>query len=59
VPVLVAGAASARTVSVTVPAATAPGIYTVLACADDTNALNESNENNNCRVSATSLVVTP
>jgi subtilase family serine protease len=46
-------------VSVTVPAAAAPGTYTVLACADDTNVLNESDEDNNCRVSATSLVVTP
>jgi hypothetical protein len=35
------------------------GAYFLLACADDTGALPETNENNNCRSSAGTVQVTP
>jgi hypothetical protein len=46
-------------VRVTIPVATVPGIYHVLACADDLKAVVEASEANNCRASAGTLVVTP
>jgi subtilase family serine protease len=60
VPSLAAGAASSGTVTVTVPTTTAPNTYFLLACADDTSLVTESNETNNCRTStATVQVVSP
>jgi CARDB len=47
--------ASTGAATVTVPAATAPGTYHVLVCADDTNLVKEVNENN-CRVAGQLLV---
>jgi hypothetical protein len=57
VPALAAGATSTGTVTVTVPGATALGTYFLLACADDTGAVAESNEGNNCIASATTVQV--
>jgi len=57
VPALAAGASSTGTVSVTVPGATAVGTYFLLACADDTGAVPESNEGNNCIASSTTVQV--
>jgi subtilase family serine protease len=59
VPSLVAGAASSGTVTVTVPGTTPVGVYFLLACADDTAQVPETNESNNCRASATTVQVTP
>jgi len=44
---------------VTIPAATPVGDYFLLACADDTFQVMESNETNNCRASGTKLKVNP
>jgi hypothetical protein len=41
------------------PATTPVGPYYLLACADDTAAIPETNENNNCRASAGTVQVTP
>jgi subtilase family serine protease len=57
VPALAAGATSTATVSVTIPAGTAPNSYFVLACADSANSVIETNEKNNCRASATKVIV--
>ena len=57
VPALGVGGSSSGTVSVTVPGTTAAGTYFLLACADDTGAVAESNEGNNCRASATTVQV--
>ena len=57
VPILPPGATSSGSKSVTVPAATPLGTYRVLACADDSSKLAESNEGNNCRASGSTLVV--
>jgi subtilase family serine protease len=59
VPARAAGATSTGTVSVTVPNTTTVGTYYLLACADDTNAVVESNENNNCKASATTVDISP
>src|SRR5207248_2317109 len=59
VPALVAGASSAGTVTVTIPATTPVGTYFVLACADDTAQVPETNETNNCGASASTVQVTP
>jgi hypothetical protein len=58
VPILAAGAASTGAVSVTVATTTAPGTYSVIACADDARAIVESDDTNNCRASATAITVT-
>jgi subtilase family serine protease len=55
---LAAQGSSAGTVTVTVPLAVTPGIYYVLACADDLNAVTETSESNNCRASVTTVQVT-
>src|SRR5215831_9100024 len=52
VPILAAGATSTGTVSITIPSTTPPGAYFLLACADDTNIVAESDEANNCRSAA-------
>jgi subtilase family serine protease len=45
--------------TVTVPSGTAPGVYHVLACADDLNVVKELIEQNNCNVAASTVTVTP
>ena len=50
---------SPGTMSVTIPPATPPGNYFLLACADDTLQVMESDETNNCRASGTKLKVNP
>ena len=47
-----AGASSSGSRSVIVPAATTPGTYYLLACADDLGQVSESNEGNNCSAAA-------
>ena len=59
VPVLGPSASSSASVAVTIPSTTLPGTYFLLACADDTKLVAESNEANNCRASGTALVVNP
>jgi subtilase family serine protease len=56
---LAAGASSPGTVSVTIPTTTAAGSYFLLACADDTKAVIETNETNNCKASAAKVTVGP
>ncbi len=55
---LAAGASSSGTRSTSVPDSTTLGTYYVLACADDQARVIETNENNNCRASATTIVIT-
>jgi len=55
---LAAGAASSGTTRVRVPSSTAPGLYYLLACADDSLLVQESNELNNCRASSAQVQVT-
>ena len=43
---------------VTIPQTTPPGNYYVIACADDTLKVDESDENNNCQVSDATITVT-
>lgn len=57
VPALVAGASSAGTATVTISPYLPPGNYYLLACADDTRYVIESNENNNCASSSNALRV--
>jgi subtilisin family serine protease/subtilase family serine protease len=59
VPALNAGITSSGTVTVTIPTSTAVGAYFLLACADDTGQVPETNETNNCRASAATVQVTP
>ena len=56
---LAAFTGSSGTVKVTIPTSTPPRTYTLLACADATAALAESSKTNNCRASATPVVVAP
>ena len=51
-----AGASHTGTATVTIPVTTAPNAYFLLACADDKNAVAESNEGNNCIASSTAIV---
>jgi len=44
---------------VTIPAATPPSTYFLLACADGANAVVETDETNNCKSSSTTVTVTP
>ncbi|HEV8336613.1 MAG TPA: M36 family metallopeptidase [Candidatus Polarisedimenticolia bacterium] len=55
---LAAGASSTGTVGVSVPSATAPGSYRLLACADDFGAVAESDEANNCLAAAAVVQIT-
>ena len=57
VPSLAPSATSSGTVTVTVSAGTAGGTYFLLACADDTLVVPETNESNNCKASATQVTV--
>jgi hypothetical protein len=45
--------------AVTIPSTTLPGTYILLACADDSKVVVESNDTNNCRASSTAVGVTP
>ena len=54
---LAAGGSSTGTVNVTVPAATPLGTYYLIACADDTGFVAESDETNNCRPSSATVRV--
>jgi subtilase family serine protease len=54
---LAAGAPSNGSRTATIPATVASGTYNVLACADDSDAVNESNEGNNCRAATATLLV--
>src|SRR5206468_216167 len=56
VPSLAPSATSSGTVTVTVSAGTAGGTYHLLACADDTLVVPETNESNNCKASATQVI---
>jgi hypothetical protein len=58
VPGLAPGAQSTGTVMAIIPPGTAAADYLLLACADDTRAVMESREDNNCRASETSVHVT-
>jgi hypothetical protein len=44
--------------TVTVPSGTTPGVYYVLACADDLDVVKELIEQNNCNVAASTVTVT-
>jgi CARDB len=57
VPALAPAADSSGTVVVTIPASTSTGLYWVLACADDTHVVAESNETDNCRASPAQIKV--
>jgi M6 family metalloprotease-like protein len=57
VPSLGVNGTNSGTISVTIPSGTASGSYYLLACADDTNTVAESNENNNCIASANKVNV--
>jgi subtilase family serine protease len=56
---LATGASSTGTVTVTIPSSTVSGTYFLLACADDTKVVAESNEGNNCRSSNAQIRVGP
>jgi subtilase family serine protease len=53
VPALVAGASNAGSTTVTLPATLAPGLWYVIAAADDTDQVDETNEANNTKYSTT------
>ena len=57
VPSLASSATSSGTVTVTVSAGTPGGTYFLLACADYTLVVPETNESNNCKASATQVTV--
>ena len=59
VPALAPGASSMGGVSVTIPPDMTTGNYYLLACADDTNLVPETNENNNCAASSGKIQVGP
>src|SRR5262249_45130304 len=54
---LTAGTTSTGTVTVTIPSGAAPGTYRLLACADDLNAVAETNDGNNCRTATGAIAV--
>jgi subtilase family serine protease len=55
--ILAPGAGSTGTVNAGIPSATPPGVYRLLACADDFSSVNESNESNNCLASSGTVTV--
>jgi hypothetical protein len=55
--VLASGAQSAGVRTVDVPSSTLPGVYFLLACADDTKVVAESSETNNCIASAGKITI--
>ncbi len=54
---LSAGQSSSGNVNAIIPATTLQGVYYLLACADDANAINETSESNNCLASAATVQV--
>jgi subtilase family serine protease len=54
---LAAGASSTASRTISVPSFTAPGVYRLLACADDLDKVTESSESNNCRASMQTITV--
>ena len=59
VPALAAGASHSATVTVTIPAATPPNTYFLLACADASSTVIETSEANNCKAAGTTITVSP
>ena len=59
VPGLAAGATHSGTITVTIPANTPPRTYFVLACADAADTVIETDEANNCKAAASTMIVTP
>jgi hypothetical protein len=59
VPGLAPGATHTGSVTVTIPTATPPNTYFLLACADGFGTVVETNETNNCLASGTTVTVTP
>jgi uncharacterized repeat protein (TIGR03803 family) len=57
VPALASGDSSTGNAELTVPATIANGTYYLLACADDTKLVAESNESNNCTASSTTITI--
>jgi CARDB len=57
VPALAAGETSTGSFTVTIPLSVPAGYYLLLACADDTNLIVETNETNNCKASALAVRV--
>lgn len=55
---LASGASDNGSVSITIPAGTPQGTYYLFACADKTAAVAETSESNNCRASASTMVLT-
>lgn len=51
------GGSDGGNATVTIPSNTTSGAYFILACADRTFVINEQNENNNCRASATTITI--
>jgi subtilase family serine protease len=58
VPELPPGASASATITLTVPAATPLGRYYLLGCADDTSAVAESSESDNCLAATATVEVT-
>jgi hypothetical protein len=59
IPTLTSGMTSTGTVTVEIPSNATEGMYYLLACADDTSKITESNEQNNCITSSTQVTVSP
>ncbi|MGA2518342.1 MAG: DUF3443 family protein [Thermodesulfobacteriota bacterium] len=57
IPSLTSGNTSTGTVTVEIPFGIPEGTYYFLACADDTNKIAESNEENNCKASSTQVTL--
>jgi pectate lyase/subtilase family serine protease len=53
------GQTSKGSISVTLPSTVPAGLYYLLACADDTAAVAETNETNNCRASTIPVLIGP
>jgi hypothetical protein len=56
---LAKGQTSSDSVALTVPSNAKLGFFHIIVCADATNVLGESNETNNCRVSAAKMKIIP
>jgi subtilase family serine protease len=59
VPGLTAGASHTGTVTLTIPTATLPNTYFLLACADGASGVVETDETNNCKASGSTVTVMP
>ena len=58
-PALAAGASHTGSATLTIPAATPPNTYFLLACADGGSTIVETDETNNCKASSSTVTVTP